>query len=145
ICEITSMTGPIFLVEPIANTQLYVLDGNLEPLPIGVPGELNIGGDGLARGYFKQPELTATKFVSDTFTVSSTKRLYKTGDLVRRREDGGIEFLGRIDHQVKVRGYRIELGEIESVLLEHPAVENAVVAAREDSPGNMRLAAYVVP
>ncbi len=142
---ITSTDGPVFLGEPIANTQFYILDANLEPLPVGVAGELHIGGDGLARGYFNQADLTAAKFIPDPFSVNDEAKLYKTGDLVRRREDGNIEFLGRIDHQVKVRGYRIELGEIESALLEHPAVENAVVAAREDSPGNKRLAAYVVP
>lgn len=144
ICQIDSTDGPVFLGDPIANTQLHVLDENLEPLPVGVAGELHIGGDGLARGYFNRPELTAAKFIPNPF-VSGGGKLYKTGDLVRRREDGNIEFLGRIDHQVKVRGYRIELGEIESALLEHPAVENAVVAAREDSPGNKRLAAYVIP
>ncbi|MGH9945854.1 MAG: amino acid adenylation domain-containing protein, partial [Pyrinomonadaceae bacterium] len=145
ISNITSTDGPVFLGEPIANTQLYVLNDDMEPLPIGVAGELHIGGDGLARGYFNQPEMTAAKFVQDPFALDGKAKIYKTGDLVRRREDGNIEFLGRIDHQVKVRGYRIELGEIESALLEHPAVENAVVAAREDSPGNKRLAAYVVP
>ncbi len=143
--KITSTAGPVFLGEPIANTQLYVLDTNLEPLPIGVAGELHIGGDGLARGYFNQPEITANKFIPDLLGKGVGQRLYRTGDLVRRREDGSIEFLGRIDNQVKVRGYRIELGEIESTLLEHPAVENAVVIAREDIPGAKRLAAYVVP
>ena len=143
--KISSTTGPVSLGEPIANTQLYVLDAGLEPLPIGVAGELHIGGDGLARGYFNQPDLTAAKFVADPFAKTEGAKLYKTGDLVRRSEDGNIEFLGRIDHQVKVRGYRIELGEIESALLEHPAVDNVVVAAREDTPGNKRLAAYVVP
>ncbi len=143
VSKIESSTGPVYLGEPIGNTQLYVLDQNLEPLPIGVAGELHIGGDGLARGYFNQPELTAAKFIPSPFAAS--ERLYKTGDLVRRRDDGNIEFLGRIDHQVKVRGYRIELGEIESALLEHPAVENAVVVAREYGPGDKRLAAYVIP
>ncbi|MGD9629019.1 MAG: amino acid adenylation domain-containing protein [Pyrinomonadaceae bacterium] len=143
--KITATNGPVYLGEPIANTQFYVLDTNLEPLPIGVAGQLHIGGDGLARGYFNQPELTAEKFVRDPFSFSGGARLYRTGDLVRRREDGSIEFLGRIDHQVKVRGYRIELGEIEHALMKHPAVENAVVVAREDEPGMKRLAAYVVP
>lgn len=144
ICRIDSTDEPVFLGVPVANTQLYVLDENLELLPSGVAGELHIGGDGLARGYFNHSELTAAKFIPNPF-VSGGAKLYKTGDLVRRKEDGNIEFLGRIDHQVKVRGYRIELGEIESALLEHPAVENAVVVVREDSPGNKRLAAYVVP
>lgn len=145
VSKITSTDGPVFLGDPIANTQFYLLDENLEPLPIGVAGELHIGGDGLARGYFDQKEQTAGKFISDPFSTGDDAKIYKTGDLVRRRDDGNIEFLGRIDHQVKVRGYRIELGEIESALLEHPAVEKAVVAAREDSPGDKRLAAYVVP
>ncbi|MEP7075451.1 MAG: amino acid adenylation domain-containing protein [Acidobacteriota bacterium] len=143
--RITSTNGPVFLGEPIANTQLYVLDEGLQPLPIGVAGELHIGGHGLARGYFNQPELSDAKFIPSPFANGDQTKLYKTGDLVRRKEDGNIEFLGRIDDQVKVRGYRIELGEIESALLELPTVENAVVAAREDTPGNKRLAAYVVP
>ncbi|MEO8041987.1 MAG: amino acid adenylation domain-containing protein [Acidobacteriota bacterium] len=143
--KITSTNGPVFLGDPIANTQLFVLDEDLEPLPIGVAGELHIGGNGLARGYFNQPELTDAKFIPNPFAIGDEAKLYKTGDLVRRKEDGNIEFLGRIDDQVKVRGYRIELGEIESALLELPTVENAVVAVREDSPGNKRLAAYVVP
>ncbi len=145
VCRIESTSGPVFLGNPIANTQFYVLDANLEQLPIGVAGELHIGGDGLARGYFNQPVLTAGKFISDPFAGAASARLYKTGDLVRRLEDGNLEFLGRIDDQVKVRGYRIELGEIESALADYPAVENAVVAAREDNPGNKRLVAYVVP
>lgn len=145
VSKISTTTGAIFLGEPIANTQLYVLDTNLEPLPPGIAGELHIGGDGLARGYFNQPDLTSAKFIQTSSLNGSDTKIYKTGDLVRRTEDGNIEFLGRIDHQVKVRGYRIELGEIESALREYSAVEDAVVVAREDDPGNRRLAAYVVP
>lgn len=145
VCRIDSADSPVFLGDPIANTQFYVLDTRLELLPIGIAGELHIGGDGLARGYFNSPELTAGKFIPSPFAEGTSARLYKTGDLVRRLDDGSLEFLGRIDDQVKVRGYRIELGEIESALADYPAVQNAVVAAREDSPGNKRLVAYVVP
>ncbi len=145
VSEITSTDEPVFLGHPIANTQFYILDRNLQPLPVGVPGELHIGGEGLARGYFNQTELTAEKFIPNTFSTRPTERLYKTGDLVSRAEDGNIEFLGRIDHQVKVRGYRIELEEIETALSDHRSVQMAVVSAREDSPGEKRLVAYVVP
>ncbi|OUL18944.1 hypothetical protein BV372_33785 [Nostoc sp. T09] len=130
---------------PIANTQIYILDSKLHPVPIGVPGEIYIGGDGLALGYLNQPELTAEKFITNPFSNEPTARLYKTGDLAQYLADGNIEFLGRIDHQVKIRGYRIELGEIEFVLSQHPEVEEAIVIAREDEPGNQRLVAYIVP
>ncbi|MDB6122829.1 MAG: Acyl carrier protein [Pedosphaera sp.] len=134
----------IFIGRPIANTQFYVVDKNLQLVPVGVPGELCIGGDGLARGYLKRPELTAEKFLPNPFNNELGARIYKTGDLVRQRDDGQIEFLGRMDHQVKLRGFRIELGEIESVLRQHPNVREAVVVARAENSGDKRLLAYLV-
>ncbi len=129
---------------PIANTQLYILDQYLQPTPVGIPGELHIGGDGLARGYLNRPELTSEKFIPNPFDKNSDTRLYKTGDLVRYRPDGQIEYLSRIDHQVKIRGFRIEIGEIESQLRKHAAVREAVVIAQEYPPGSQNLIAYVV-
>jgi amino acid adenylation domain-containing protein len=129
---------------PIANTQIYILDSHLQPVPIGVPGELHIGGLGLARGYFHRPELNNDKFISNPFSNQPGARLYKTGDLVRYLPDGNIEFLGRIDHQVKIRGFRIELGEIETALSQHPDVLNSVVITSTDSFGSNCLIAYIV-
>ncbi|RCJ22354.1 hypothetical protein A6S26_21595 [Nostoc sp. ATCC 43529] len=133
------------LGRPIANFQYYVLDSELKPVPIGVIGELHIGGVGLARGYLNQPELTEQKFIANPFSHEEGARLYKTGDLVRYQSDGNLEFLGRSDHQLKIRGFRIELGEIEVALAQHPEVREAVLMGREDIPGDKRLVAYVVP
>ena len=137
--------GPVSIGEPIANTEMHVLEPGGGLAPLGVPGELHIGGAGLARGYLGRPELTAERFVSHPFGPDPGDRLYRTGDLVRRRAGGDIEFLGRLDTQVKLRGFRIELGEIESVLARQPAVRDVVVTIREDVPGDQRLVAYVVP
>jgi amino acid adenylation domain-containing protein len=124
---------------PIANTAIYILDGQMNPVPVGVPGELHVGGAGVARGYLNRPELTAERFVSNPF---GTGRLYKTGDLVRWRFDSNIEYLGRADHQVKIRGFRVELGEIEATLTQHPQVSESVVVTLDDVPGDKKLVAY---
>ena len=129
---------------PITNTQIYLMDKHFNPVPVGVPGEVYIGGVSLARGYLNRPALTAEKFIPNPFSAEPDARMYKTGDLARYLPDGYIEYLGRLDHQVKVRGFRIELGEIEAVLRQHPAVWEVVVLAREDEAGNKRLIAYVV-
>jgi amino acid adenylation domain-containing protein len=135
---------PVTIGRPIGNTEIFILDKVLQPVPIGVAGELHIGGDGLARGYLKRPELTAEKFIQHPVNSDPGARLYKTGDLVRYLPNGNIEFLGRIDHQIKIRGFRIELGEIETVLRQHPAISDTVVVAREDTPGDKRVVAYFV-
>lgn len=135
---------PISIGRPIANTEIYILDKHLQPVPVGVTGELHIGGHGLARGYLNRPDLTAEKFIKHPFRTESTVRIYKTGDLARYLPNGLIECLGRLDHQVKIRGYRIELGEIEVLLRQHPAVEEAVVVVREIATGDKNLVAYVI-
>lgn len=129
---------------PVANTSVYILDRNREPLPIGVSGELYIGGDGVARGYLNRPDLTADRFIADLFSPCGGKRMYRTGDVGRWRPDGTIEYLGRNDHQVKIRGFRIELGEIEEKLLRQEAVKEAVVVAQEGAAGETKLVSYIV-
>jgi len=144
-CERDNTNQIVPIGRPIANTQIYILDSHLLPVPIGVPGEIYIGGVGLARAYLNRPELTAEKFICNPFENSKVSRLYKTGDLARYKSDGNIEYLGRLDHQVKIRGFRIELSEIEAVLREHFEVREAVIIVQEERLGNKRLLAYVVP
>ena len=137
--------GDVTIGKPLFNTQAYIVDQNRQPVPIGVPGELYLAGDGLARGYFGREDLTQERFVPNPFSTGQGARMYRTGDLSRFLANGEIEYLGRIDNQVKIRGFRIELEEIETVLSRHPSVESVVVTAREDIPGDKRLVAYVVP
>jgi len=137
--------GPVTIGPPVHNTRFHVLDAKLQPTPIGVPGELHIGGDGVAKGYFRNAPQTAERFIPDPISKQPADRLYKTGDLVRYRADGHLEFLGRLDNQVKIRGFRIELGEIESVLDGNPDICECVVAAQLDEHGSSRLVAYCVP
>jgi acyl carrier protein len=143
-CEPGENRTSVPIGRPIANTQVYILDAHLQPVPIGVAGELYVGGAGVAREYMHQPEVTAERFIPHPFRQEPGARLYKTGDRVRYLPDGNIEFIDRIDHQVKIRGYRVELGEIEEVLGQHPGVREVVVVAMEDIPDNKRLVAYMV-
>ncbi|EDN67483.1 Non-ribosomal peptide synthetase/polyketide synthase [Beggiatoa sp. PS] len=142
--QVTDATAPISIGQPIANTQIYILDRYLQPVPIGISGELHIGGVGLARGYLNRPDLTAEKFIKNPFSDDPNSRIYKTGDLARYLPNGNIEYLGRIDNQVKIRGFRIELGEIEAVLLQHQAIREAVVTLSKTQSNDKRLIAYVV-
>ncbi len=146
IMDGSSQTGDVVPIgRPISNTRVYVLDRGLQPLPPGLPGELYLGGDGLARAYINQPELTAQRFLPDPFADTPEARLYRTGDRCRWRPDGLLEFVGRRDHQIKLRGFRVELGEIEAVLLQHPAVRDAIAILRRDTPQSPSLTAYVTP
>ncbi|ROH82146.1 non-ribosomal peptide synthetase, partial [Lonsdalea populi] len=143
---LNGLTRPLpYIGHPIANTRIYILDAQGQPAPLGVAGEIYIGGVGVARGYLHRPELTAERFIPDPFSTTPDARLYQTGDLGRWLPDGSIEYLGRNDFQVKVRGFRIEPGEIEARLMQCPGVREAVVVAREDSPGDTRLVAYLCP
>ncbi len=143
VADLSSTTGSVIGI-PIPDLQVYLLDAHLQPVPIGVSGEIYVGGAGLACGYLNRPDLTAERFIPHPFDDTPNARLYKTGDLARYRPDGAIEYLGRLDHQVKIRGYRIELGEVKAALTRHAAVREVVVVARADAPGDTRLVAYIV-
>lgn len=143
--EVDPGSASIPIGRPIANTQIFLLDSHLRPVPVGVVGELYIGGAGVARGYLNRPDLTAEKFLSNPFAATAGERLYRTGDLVRYRMDGLLEFVGRIDDQVKIRGFRVELGEIEAVLAKHPKLQAVVIDAQDADENGKRLVAYVVP
>ncbi|WP_338846005.1 amino acid adenylation domain-containing protein [Massilia sp. W12] len=140
-----ALPGALPIGKPIANTSIYILDAQLQPVPLGVPGEIYIGGEGVTRGYWRQPELTRERFLPDPFSATPQQRMYRSGDLGRWLPDGNIEYLGRNDMQIKIRGYRIEPGEIEAKLATLPEVQEALVMAREDQPGNKMLVAYIVP
>jgi natural product biosynthesis luciferase-like monooxygenase protein len=142
---LAGVNGIVPLGRPIANTELYILDKHHQPVPFGIAGELLIGGKGVTRGYLNRPDLTESRFIPNPFSLDPSARLYRTGDLARYQSDGNLEFLGRIDFQVKVNGYRIELGEIETSLSRHESISAAVVIVREDIPGNKRLVAYIIP
>lgn len=144
LSKVEHVTGPVSIGNPIANTQVFLLDRNLNPVALRASGELHIGGDGVARGYACRPDLTAERFIPDAFSGNAGARLYKTGDLARHLHNGGLEFLGRMDHQAKVRGMRIELEEIESVLSRHPQVRQAVAVLRDDHRGDKRIVSYIV-
>ncbi|MDX1416627.1 MAG: amino acid adenylation domain-containing protein, partial [Candidatus Promineifilaceae bacterium] len=146
-CRLVSAEEPLTIGRPIANTEIYILDKDLQPLPIGAVGDLFIGGDGVARGYYKRLDLTAERFLSNPFLEElpeSSSIIYKTGDRARYLEDGRIKFLGREDYQVKIRGFRIELGDVEAAVLQHPGVEQCVTIVREDNPGDKRLVSYII-
>jgi acyl carrier protein len=142
-CSPRSGEGPVTIGRPISNKRVYILDAHVQPLPIGVPGDLYVAGAGVARGYLNRPELTSEKFLADPFHPG--ERMYRTGDRARFLPDGNIQFLGRLDNQVKIRGYRIEIGEIEKALARHPGIRACAVAARHDQRGSKRQVAYIVP